>query len=239
MIKLDMGSEDELSMLRFTLEMTRALAWPATILAVTWIFRASLRKLSDKVGSFEGWGMKLDFGRKAVDLQEQVEELALEETGTAAEVDDALEAIAEETVDARAQPNEIDSQAAEALKAWRAPSYVPNVFEIGRLGRAKSLVFIAWKHVEEALKQAAVARGLVTPDIAPHLSVNVLVRTLEANGVITAKTARLVRAADEMGKYAEQAGTGDLATDSAQSYADSAYMLASIINTDANNSDSA
>lgn len=185
MMKLEMGG-DELSLLQFVVDMTKALAWPLTVMFVVWLFRRSLAKLANEVAKFEGLGMRIDFKREVEKLADAVEQVTQEKPVQGTQE----KPVADTASDKPPLYDEASLSGLERLVDGLADLKL--AVRGDKDERPRGVIFSAWRQIEAALGALADRNGISIADRHGKKNIAQLALALQNLGVMSGEVGRLV-----------------------------------------------
>jgi hypothetical protein len=195
-----------MSVFEFIAAMTGSLAWPLTALIAMWVFRRQWIALAGKIASFEGFGVKVNFGERAAELS----------------------AVSSEPTTARPQTTDIAPAETDTLSEPRRTSSRRSPMISAGMGTAEGKVVAAWLMIESTMREAADEH-----DIGPSFKPLELVFELQQVNAITAETASMIEEARQLRNAVVHGKAEGFTFLTAQSYAQSATNIAARIRVEA------
>ncbi len=205
-----------MSVLEFVAAMTSYLAWPVLILLSLLMFRPNVARLLRNIAAFEGFGVKLDFGREVAALSAAVDEATPPKSGE--EVSVSL-------------PERASHPVQEAVRVEPATTAKSDSLIGGGLGSAEDKVLGAWARIETALRRAAKLYGVNSAAKAVEI-----VDELAANKALSTSTIQLISDARRLRNAVAHGRVNDLTFMSAQVYAFNSLKIISQIEAESNSS---
>lgn len=214
----------------FVTDMTRALAWPLLFAMIAVLFRNEMASLLAKLGSFEGFGMKMNFAAAAEKLAEDVAAAQQEEQQAYPEQADEDASKADDRTTPQSDDSEHPDLKPSNIRVGGRPGIIhygggPIEFKVQEALR----VLDSWTMIENGLAAAAsefhlpFSRSSLTASLAALLT----------HGLLSENTLEVIEGARELRNAVAHGATSRLTPSAVETYEQNARAIQSMIHMDA------